>query len=265
MRAQRQGFVNAGQRDRKEGTMRRVAAALAVMAMVGAACGGSGGEDSINPAAFEDVAVSECVKAPVSVGGISVLGSHRIEGISDLEVCVDVRAAAGVIPQVVNQPDCGSPCFTIEIRNFNVMADHKVEVKMKRDGKDVPPITYDPAPVNQGDEGQRICVVGYGGPPDPCTERVTTPKQLEATAGKTKVSLQWKASTNTVDGNVSGYEIWRSPTGEEATFGLVTTVPSTSAVDSGLVRKTQYWYYVVAIDADGNRSAASNIATVTTR
>ena len=245
--------------------MKKVIAGLAVAVMVASACGGTA--DSTTPAAFEDVAVSECVKAPVTVGGISVLGSRRIEGISDLEVCVDARARADVAPQVINQPDCGSPCFTIEVRNLDVAADEKIEIKMKRDGKDVPSIGYDPEEVNPTQEQQtgRICVVGYGGPPDPCAERITSPKSLTATAAKTKVSLTWGASTDTGDGDVTGYEIWRSTTGEEATFVYVSTVAELSATDTGLMRKQQYWYYVVALDADGNRSPASNIATAPPR
>ena len=245
--------------------MKKLLAALAVALMVASACGGSG-SDTTEPAAFEDVVVSECAKAPVTVGGISILGKHRIEGISDVKVCVDVRAAAGVIPQVVNQPDCGSPCFTIEIRNFDVAADHKIEVTMKRDGKDQPPMTFDPDPIHPtSGQGSRICVVGYGGPPDPCADRLTTPKSLTATPGKTKMALQWGASKDTGDDDITGYEIWRSPTGEEGSFVYVTTVPSTTATDTGLTRQTSYWYYVVALDADGHRSLASNIATATTK
>lgn len=247
--------------------MRRLLAGLAIALMVASACGGSGGEDTTNPAAFEDVAVIECAKAPVTVGGITILGQHRVEGISDVKVCVDVRATAGVVPQVVDQPDCGSPCFTIEIRNFDVAADHKIEVTMKRDGKDAPPIQFDPQPVHptSGQPTGRICVVGYGGPPDPCAERLTTPKQLTASPAKTKVSLTWGASKDTGDDDITGYEIWRSDTGEEGTFVYVTSVPQTSTVDTGLTRKQAYWYYVVAVDADGHRSLASNIATATTK
>jgi hypothetical protein len=247
--------------------MKKILVAIAAaLAMFGAACGGTGDADTTNPAALEDVSVSECVTAPVTVGGISVLG-QRVEGISDVKVCVDASARADVAPQVIEQPDCGSPCFTVEVRNLDIAADQKIEVSMKRDGKDVPPITFDPQPVNPTEEEQtgRICVLGYGGPPDPCAERLTTPKSLTVTAGKTKATLSWRASVDTGDGDITGYEIWRSTSGEDLSFAYVTTVPDVSAVDTGLTRKTQYWYYVVALDADGHRSEASEVATATTR
>ena len=246
--------------------MRKVLAGLAVAAMVASACGGSGG-DTTTAAALEDVAVSECVVAPVSVGGFTILGSHRIEGISDLKVCVDAGARAGVVPQVVNQPDCGSPCFTIEVRNLDIAADEKIEITMKRDGVAAQPITFDPEPVNptSGNETGRICVIGHGGPPDPCAERLTTPKSLTAQPARTKMTLGWSPSQDTGDGDITGYELWRSTTGEEASFVYVATFPNTSAADTGLTRKQQYWYYVVAVDADGHRSTASNIATATTK
>lgn len=245
--------------------MKKTFAALGAAMLLASACGGSGG-DTTNPAALEDVAVSECVRAPVTVAGVSVLG-QRVEGISDLKVCVDAHAKADVAPQVIDQPDCGTPCFTIEVRNLDIATDQKIEITMKRDNKDVPPITFDPQPVNPGEEEQagRVCVVGYGGPPDPCAERITTPKGLTTKPARTKVSLQWKPSTDTGDGDITGYEIWRSSTGEDLTFANVGTVPEVSFTDSGLTRKSQYWYYVVALDADGNRSEASDVATTTTK
>ena len=216
---------------------------------------------------IEDVNVAECVTAPVTVGGFTILGSHRVEGISDLKVCVDVKARAGVVPQLIHQPDCGSPCFTIEVRNLDISADEKIEITMKRDGVPAQPITFDPEPVHPtaGNQTGRICVIGHGGPPDPCAERITTPKDLTASPGRTKVTLSWAASQDTGDNDLQGYEIWRSTTGEEGTFAHVSTVASTSAVDGDLSRRQSYWYYVVAFDADGHRSVASNIVTTTTK
>ena len=257
--------AEAGKAERQGGGMKKIFAGLAVALMVASACGGSNG-DTTTSAALEDVAVSECVQAPVAVGGFTILGSHRIEGISDLKVCVDANARAGVVPQVINQPDCGSPCFTIEVRNLDIAADEKVEITMKRDGVPAQPITFDPEPLNPsaGNETGRICVIGHGGPPDPCAERVTSPKNLTAAPARTKMTLNWSPSKDTGDGDLQGYELWRSTTGEEGSFVYVSTLADTTALDSGLTRKQQYWYYVVAFDGDGHRTA-SDIATATTK
>ena len=245
--------------------MRKIFAGLTIALMVATACGG-GDDDSTNAATLEDVAVSECVKAPVTVGSISILGQHRIEGISDLEVCLDANVRAGLVPQLIEQPDCGNPCFTIEVRNFDVASDSRIEIKMKRDGKDVAPISFDPPALNPtSGQGGRVCVVGYGDGRDPCAEYLTTPKNLTTHATKKQVALRWSPSKDTGDDDVIGYEIYRSTTGEDpVTFVLHTTATEAAAVDTDVTRKTQYWYYVVAIDADGNRSTASNVAKATT-
>jgi len=203
------------------------------------------------------------VKAPVKVPSIEVLGQY-VESVSDVQVCTDVSASVGVVPQIVEHEDCGDPCYTIEVRNFDLAADTAITITLSRDGVPQEPQTYDPAPVEHGQETGRKCIIGVGGPPKPCSARLTQPRSLTADAAKRKVGLTWKASVDTDDGDLSGYEVWRSTTGEEGSFAVVATVAETTHVDAQLERGTSYWYYVVAFDADGNFSPASEVRQVTT-
>ncbi|MBQ1011455.1 discoidin domain-containing protein, partial [Micromonospora sp. M51] len=84
----------------------------------------------------------------------------------------------------------------------------------------------------------------------------TAPSGLTVT-GRTasSVSLAWTASTD--DNGVTGYQVRQGGT-------VVSTVTGTTATVSGLAASTSYTFTVVARDAAGNTSAASNAATVTT-
>ncbi|MFF2886348.1 S8 family serine peptidase [Paenibacillus sp. NPDC057967] len=88
------------------------------------------------------------------------------------------------------------------------------------------------------------------------TQAPTVPGNLIST-GKTStsVSLSWNASTDNV--GVTAYEVYRGSS-------LAATVTSTSATITGLTASTAYTFTVRAVDAAGNRSAASNAVTVTT-
>ncbi len=85
----------------------------------------------------------------------------------------------------------------------------------------------------------------------------TAPSGLAATATGTSVNLRWTAATDNVA--VTGYDIIR----DGAPAGSVTG-DTTTFTDSGLSAGTRYEYRVVARDAQGNRSAPSAAAAVTT-
>ncbi|MFY7814517.1 MAG: fibronectin type III domain-containing protein, partial [Chryseobacterium taeanense] len=69
------------------------------------------------------------------------------------------------------------------------------------------------------------------------------------------ISLSWTASTDNI--GVTGYEIYKDG-------NLYTTVTSTTATVSGLNPSTTYNFYIIAKDASGNSSTASNTASGTT-
>ncbi|SET57740.1 lectin [Stigmatella erecta] len=81
------------------------------------------------------------------------------------------------------------------------------------------------------------------------------PSQLSGSASGTGVTLSWNASTDNV--GVSGYDVLRNG-------AKVGTATGTTFVDSGLATSTAYTYTVVARDAQGNVSTASNALTLTT-
>ncbi|MBN1117861.1 MAG: T9SS type A sorting domain-containing protein, partial [Bacteroidales bacterium] len=88
------------------------------------------------------------------------------------------------------------------------------------------------------------------------SEPPTAPGNLTANASsENEISLNWDASTDNV--GVSFYRIFRDDS-------QVGTSVTTSYVDGGLNPNTEYSYYVVATDASGNLSSASNTITVET-
>lgn len=238
--------------------MKRHLLVVLALALVGAACGG--GAEETNPAAFGNDAspVELCERIPANVPGVTIAG-QRVQGIEKLEVCVQSDAAVGVVPVVKDQPQCGNPCLTVEITGLNARVDTGVVVRMRRDGEDEEH-EHDIDPVTVGDSA-RWCLIGVG-TPDPCVERLTTPTDLRATAGKKPgiLRLAWGASTNTGSAGVTGYELYRSETGEEGTFVPVATATETAFKEAGLTSGTTYSYYVIALDGQGNHSEASNVA-----
>jgi len=98
--------------------------------------------------------------------------------------------------------------------------------------------------------------VSCHGPND--TTAPTAPTGLQASLiSPQQVALQWNAATD--DYSVATYEILRDG-------GVVATVPgsSRSFVDSNLQPDRTYTYQVTALDAIGNRSAASTPVSITT-
>lgn len=92
--------------------------------------------------------------------------------------------------------------------------------------------------------------------PTPDTAAPSVPTGLAALAtSSSQVQLGWTASTDNVA--VSGYDVYRNGT-------KVGTSSTAAYSDSGLTASTAYSYTVIAKDAAGNVSAASNAASVTT-
>jgi acid phosphatase type 7 len=84
----------------------------------------------------------------------------------------------------------------------------------------------------------------------------TNPTNLVANAvAPGQVNLAWTASTDNV--GVVGYQVFRDNV-------QIATSPTASFSDTGLQPQTTHSYKVVAFDAGGNFSAASNIASATT-
>ncbi|MER5649317.1 fibronectin type III domain-containing protein, partial [Streptosporangium sp. NPDC002524] len=95
-------------------------------------------------------------------------------------------------------------------------------------------------------------VVGAGGD----GQAPTVPGNLAVTAKTaTTVTLSWSASTDNV--GVAGYQVLRGGT-------VVATAPNTPHTVTGLTPATAYSFTVVARDAAGNTSGASNAVSVTT-
>lgn len=88
------------------------------------------------------------------------------------------------------------------------------------------------------------------------TEAPTVPTNLATNnPSSNTISLSWTASTDNI--GVIGYDIYKDGV-------FYTTVTGTTATVSGLASSTTYNFYVIAKDAAGNPSTASNIAQGTT-
>jgi endonuclease I/chitodextrinase len=99
-------------------------------------------------------------------------------------------------------------------------------------------------------------VNGTTATPTSDTQAPTTPSSLAATGTTTStVSLSWLASTDNV--GVTGYNVYMNGVLKTTVTGLTTTI-------SGLTASTTYSFYVIAKDAAGNLSAASNTINATT-
>ncbi len=92
------------------------------------------------------------------------------------------------------------------------------------------------------------------------------PASLTATTvSSSQINLGWIASTDNVA--VTGYQVFRSGIGGTP-LKIATVTPasggSLSFGNTGLTSNTQYEYYVIAVDASGNVSTASEVARATT-
>ena len=92
----------------------------------------------------------------------------------------------------------------------------------------------------------------------PDTTAPSTPAGLSASAvSESQINLSWSASTDNVA--VTGYRVYRGGA-PLTTVGNVTTYQN----NTGLTASTSYSYTVQAIDAAGNASGQSTVATATT-
>ena len=88
------------------------------------------------------------------------------------------------------------------------------------------------------------------------TTAPSAPTSLTASGtAQTTTSLSWTAATDNV--GVTGYDVYQNSV-------YKATVSTTSYAVSGLTAATAYTFYIIAKDAAGNISAASNTANVTT-
>ncbi|KAA0126357.1 T9SS type A sorting domain-containing protein [Chryseobacterium sp. SN22] len=94
------------------------------------------------------------------------------------------------------------------------------------------------------------------GTPVADTQAPTAPSNLiTSNPSSNSISLSWTAATDNV--GVAGYDIYKDGT-------FYATVTGTTATVSGLNPSTTYNFYIIAKDAAGNASAASNTAPGTT-
>ncbi len=99
--------------------------------------------------------------------------------------------------------------------------------------------------------------------PAPDTAAPSTPGGVgAAAAGETDIAISWAASTDDV--GVTGYSVFRGATADFVADAAskVADVTGLSYTDAGLVGGT-YFYRVIAVDAAGNASSASEAAQVT--
>jgi hypothetical protein len=89
----------------------------------------------------------------------------------------------------------------------------------------------------------------------------SVPLSVYALANSGRVSVYWKASTDTGGSGLAGYEVFRSSS-RSGPFIKVATVTTVGYVDGLVSRQAGYTYYVRAFDKAGNRSANSNTAFV---
>ena len=98
-----------------------------------------------------------------------------------------------------------------------------------------------------------VSVSGGRGPSLPTAPTLTSASAISPS----EVDLAWTAST--ASAGVGSYRVFRN-----GAIETIVSAPATSYADTGLAPNTSYTYYVQAVDALGNLSAASNSITATT-
>ena len=96
------------------------------------------------------------------------------------------------------------------------------------------------------------------------TTKPSTPTGLAATAvSNTQINLTWNPSTDNV--GVTGYRVFRCNSSATCTPNTrIATTTTNSYSNTGLTASTTYRYRVRAVDAAGNLSALSSVASATT-
>ncbi len=100
-------------------------------------------------------------------------------------------------------------------------------------------------------------------PPPPAPEPPAAPTTLKvARTGTNYIKLTWKQSTSP---NVVQNKVYRS-TSSSGTFTCIATInATTSYTNSGLPRRTRYYYKVTAVNSDGLESGFSNTVSGRTK
>jgi hypothetical protein len=126
-------------------------------------------------------------------------------------------------------------------------------VRLQTDSGDSPDADIDRYVVNGGGTAST--------PPDGTAP--SAPNGVTATAtSSSSITVTWNASTDNV--GVTGYRIYRCSGAGCTAITQIASLTSTSYADSGLLAGTSYSYSVAAVDAAGNVSARSPLATTTT-
>jgi len=143
-----------------------------------------------------------------------------------------------------NTPVSGS--FTIPANSSQTATRMRVSMKYNGTPTSCESFTYGEV------EDYTVNIIGSG----PDTQAPTIPASLSAAnTTETTTDLSWTASTDNV--GVTGYDVYQGAS-------LIGTTTTTSYNATGLTASTTYSFTVVAKDAAGNVSAASNAASVTT-
>jgi len=243
------------------GTIRKIIGfALATLLLAPAAASASGGGSR------EAQGTEICQQIPITLPGFTVQvgGTNvRVGEKRDVKACVFAEATVGANPQMRRFNDCGPQCMRIEVSDVGVAEQIRVIITYLDDGKPEM-VTLEPPVVKHTILPGRFLCVGTG-TPDPCVDRITAPSELSGKATKGQIALAWGASEDTDGSELGGYEIWRSLDGTEGSFALLATSSAASFNDTDVTSGERYWYYVVAYDADGNHSGASNTLTLKAR
>ena len=98
---------------------------------------------------------------------------------------------------------------------------------------------------------------GGGNPPD---NKPQPPKNLTATAGDGYVELSWSPSSSS---NLQGYRIYRGTSSGGESFYDAVPQTRTTYKNTNVNNGTTYYYYVTALDKNGNESEPSNRVSAT--
>lgn len=89
----------------------------------------------------------------------------------------------------------------------------------------------------------------------------TTPTGVKAVSGPNnkQITVSWNPSTDPDDA-VANYQVWRANTAT-GTFSRIATVTTTSYIDTLGSRGVTRYYYIIAVDSHGNKSAKSAVVS----
>ena len=210
-----------------------------------------------------------CAALPVGTGAKNIhVGPNRVHvpGLDGIKACAEFDVKLNGTPTVTPYDNCGTGCFAVRVADIRAYQDMKVELVYREDAKQKS-VTVDPDPTDVTRDLEEVCISNHDvDAPDPCVITLTSPSDLQAKGQQQQVALKWTPAGEAYGRSVSTtYEVWRNTTDDLESFEMVAEgLSDTRFVDAGLQRKSNYSYYVVAVDENGNRSGGSNIATATT-